>query len=315
MAWVTDRVCFAATRMGIEAGCLAVRFLPRTWLFRFSDTVANVGFYFCRGFRSRSTGNIAAAFGEPANSVGVEEIARCSLKNFFRSFLELGMAMESSQAELHGAIPLIGKEHLDAALARGSGVLLLSAHLGNFFLVGSRLAAEGYAVSVLVNPPKDPRLARLMDAYRLQIGQRSIHSRPRLTASKDLHQSMRRNEIVMMIADEYSRRKGIAVQLFGKTVMARRGPATIALRTAAAIVPVCMIRQTDGSLKLVVEPELELDRSGKSQKQIEANMVRITQWLERTVRAYPDQWNWMNIRWSSRREIEAAAQEPVHQAI
>jgi lauroyl/myristoyl acyltransferase len=47
----------------------------------------------------------------------------------------------------------------------------------------------------------------------------------------------------------------------------------------------------------VIEPELDLVRSGKGQGESKENILRMTQWLEKTVRAYPDQWNWMNIRW------------------
>jgi lauroyl/myristoyl acyltransferase len=58
-------------------------------------------------------------------------------------------------------------------------------------------------------------------------------------------------------------------------------------------------------LQLVIEPELELERAGKGKAEIQENTLRLTQWLERTVRRYPDEWNWMNIRWSdASRELE-----------
>ena len=57
-----------------------------------------------------------------------------------------------------------------------------------------------------------------------------------------------------------------------------------------------MIRQPDDTLKLIIEPELELDRSGKSKAEVQENTLRMTQWLEQTIGKYPDQWNWMNIR-------------------
>ena len=47
---------------------------------------------------------------------------------------------------------------------------------------------------------------------------------------------------------------------------------------------------------VVIEPELELERSMRDKTKIRENTIRLTQWLERTVRAYPEQWNWMNIR-------------------
>jgi lauroyl/myristoyl acyltransferase len=114
---------------------------------------------------------------------------------------------------------------------------------------------------------------------------------------KQLNEVLRRNEIAVIIADEYRRGNGIEVPLFGGTVLARRGPASLALRTGAAVVPANIIRQPDDSLKMIIEPELELDRSAKSKSEIKENTIRITEWLERTVRKYPDQWNWMNLRW------------------
>jgi KDO2-lipid IV(A) lauroyltransferase len=119
-----------------------------------------------------------------------------------------------------------------------------------------------------------------------------------------------------MISDEYRSGQGVEAPLFGRTVIARRGPATLALRTGAAIVPAYMIRQRDGSLELIIEPELKLDRSGKGAVQIRENVIRMTEWLERTVRTYPDQWNWMNIRsWTIHGTGETTVHDAVHQAM
>jgi KDO2-lipid IV(A) lauroyltransferase len=68
------------------------------------------------------------------------------------------------------------------------------------------------------------------------------------------------------------------------------------MRTGAAVVPASLVRQNDDSLRLVIEPELELVRQEHGSAAIRENTIRITRWLERTVRAHPDQWNWMNIR-------------------
>jgi KDO2-lipid IV(A) lauroyltransferase len=213
-------------------------------------------------------------------------------------------------------IALVGRHNLDAALSKGRGVLLLSAHLGNFFLVGSRLTLEGYASFVLINQPRDGRFAELMDDYRLRARQPTIHARPRRQALRELHDRLRQNKVVVVIADEFRRGKGIEVPLFGRTVIARRGPVTLALRTGAAIIPAFLIRQGDDSLKLIIEPELELDRSGKGSAQISENTGRMTQWLERTVRTYPDQWNWMNIRhWESERPASADRTAQLRRAV
>ena len=236
----------------------------------------------------------------------VADTAQRSLRNFYRDCVEIAITLYTTDHELRTAVPMVGREHLDTALNKGKGVLILSAHLGNFFLLGTRLAIDGYPVHVLVNQPRDGRFAELMDRYRLKIKQRTIHARPRPGALKRLHEVLRANEVAVVISDEYRRGNGIAVSLFGRTVTARRGPATLALRTDAAVVPASVIRQPDDSLKLVIEPELELDRSGKSKAEVRENTIRMTRWIERTVLRYPDQWNWMNIHWS-----EAPATDPL----
>ena len=269
--------------------------------------LASIGFVLLRSFRVRSMENVRGALGNNIDGATAREIARRSLRNFFRAFVEVAVALESSSAELRSEISISGREHLDAALAKGKGVIVLSAHFGNFFLLGTRLAIEGYVIHVLVNQPRDRKFARLMDHYRWRVQQRTIHARPRREALTQLSLVLRRNELALVIADEYRKGNGVPVPLFGRTVQARRGPATLALRTGAAIVPICLVRQSDDSLKLTVEPELELVRSGDTKTTIRENTRRLTQWLERKVAKHPDQWNWMNIRWSENQESSLIA--------
>jgi KDO2-lipid IV(A) lauroyltransferase len=241
--------------------------------------------------------NLQVAFGDRLQPGECRRIVHQSLRNFFRACMETGIALDAGSDELRRTIPISGREHLEGAIAKGRGVILLSAHFGNFFLIGTRLALDGYPIHVLVNQPEDSEFAKLMDEYRLQVRQQTIHARPRREALRTLQQVLRRNELAILIADEYRKGNGIRVPLFGRIVLARRGPATLAVRTGAAIVPISMLRQPDDSLRLVIEPELELVRSGNGRASIRENTSRMTRWLERTVRAHPDQWNWMNIRW------------------
>ncbi len=283
--------------VGFNAGCLAARIFPRHWLYRFADTLADIGFYLFRGFRTRSIRNVGFALGGKLTGVQIEEIVRKSLQNFFRDFVEIAIALVIPSEELRSEIPIEGCENLDAALLKRQGVIVLGAHLGNFFLTGTRLAIENYPTHVLVNQPRNGRFARFMDEYRLKVRQQTIHARPRREALRELGQVLRRNQLAVVIADEYRRNNGIHVPFFGRTVLARRGPATLALRTDAAVVPVYLIRDESRSLKMIVEPELELIRTDRDKAAIRENTLRMTQWLERTVRAYPEQWNWMNIHW------------------
>jgi lauroyl/myristoyl acyltransferase len=304
----SERAAHVGAWVGLKAGCLTVRIFPRTWLYRFADTLARIAYHLFRGFRTRSTRNVDFALGEKLTEVQVEEIVRKSLQNFFRDFVEIAIALVIPADELRSEILIEGRENLDTALAKGRGVIVLSAHLGNFFLAGTRLAIENYPTYVLINQPRDRQFARFMDDYRLKVQQKTIHARPRREALRELSQVLRRNELAVVIADEYRGSNGIHAPFFGHTVLARRGPATLALRTGAAVVPVYLVHQGQ-DLKMIIEPELDLIRTARDKAAIGENTLRMTQWLERTVRAYPEQWNWMNIHWQEDENHTSVAKE------
>lgn len=283
--------------LAIRLGLVLIKLFPRRFFFALARSAADLGYYLFYRFRSRSIRNLSLALGTELAAAQIAAAVHRSLRGFFRAFVEVGLATGAPPEKIRREIPLCGREHLEAALARGKGAIALSAHLGNFFLVGTRLSAEGFSISILVNQPADGYFGRFMDRCRARLGQRTIHARPRRLAFRNLVETLRRNETAIVIADEYRSGAGVFVPFFGRTVVARRGPATLALRTGAALVPVCLVRGADGELRLVIEPEIEVSRTGDIKADMRENTRRIAQWVEKTVRAYPDQWNWMSVRW------------------
>jgi KDO2-lipid IV(A) lauroyltransferase len=282
----------------MRVAILVIQVFPRSVIFSATEWLAFIGFYLFRGFRLRSTRNMQLALGDKFSQTDIQRMVQTSLRNFFYSFAEIPISLASRPEQLRRDIAFAGREHLDAALAKGNGVILLSAHLGNFFLLGTRLALSGYRTHVLVNQPRHGRFAQLMDEYRSKVLQNTIHARPRREALRYLVQVLRRNELAVIIADEYRRgNHGIRAPFFGRAVLARRGPVTLALRTGAAVVPALLVRGADNRLTLIVEPELELIRTGRDKTVIVENTAHITRWVERIVGLYPDQWNWITLNW------------------
>jgi KDO2-lipid IV(A) lauroyltransferase len=292
-----ETLAYIGASIGLAGGRAAVRLLPRRWLLAFFRGIADLGFHLAHGFRTRSIRNLSLAFGDRFTAREIADLARSSLRNFSRDFLEMGFALDSAPDRVRAEIPVHGLEHLKTALAKGKGAIALSAHLGNFFLLGTRLAAEGYPTYVLINQARAGKLPELIVSYRNRTNQKTIHAQPHDEAFRELVQVLKRNELAIVIADEFRNGDGIRVPFFGRSVIARRGPATLALRTGAAVVPACLVRDPAGDLKLVIEPEIELSRTGKVKADVTENTLKITQWLEKTLRAYPDQWNWMTIHW------------------
>ena len=296
MSRVRATLAFIALLTGIWSGRLLVRLTPRRFLLRLFEALADLTYRLFRGYRERSARNVETALAKlrPGGSAAV---VRGSLRSFFRSFAELGLAVESDLPAIRAEIPAAGLEHLHAALGKKQGVIVLSAHLGNFLMLGTRLAAEGLRVHVLINHPRGGPVGDLADRYREKVGQRTIHSRPRKEAFRELAEVLRQNGVAVVIADEFRAGSGVEVSFFGRTVIARRGPATLALRTGAVVVPAALLHGEDGRLRLEVEPEIDLCRTGDVKADVAENTRRMTRWLEKTVAAHPDQWNWVGVRW------------------
>jgi KDO2-lipid IV(A) lauroyltransferase len=181
-------------------------------------------------------------------------------------------------------------------------------------MIGIRLAAAGYAYSALIKQPRDRRFARLWDDYRNTVGVATISAKPRREAVRGILKALRGNRIVLVIADEF-KSGGVPVEFFGVRSPAPRGPATLALRTGAATVPMFMVRDANDRLTLYIEPEIELVKTGDREQDIAANTELFTRHLEAMIRRYPDQWNWIGFqrtgpRLRSRRRISRIVQKP-----
>ena len=315
MRGLYDRLFFGIIYLAIRVGLWIVRHGPRRLVYLFSDALADLSYYLCQRLRKRSIRNIRVALGDQLDVRAASRMVQKSMRNFFRGIVEIGHALSATPEELQREIPVVGREHMEKARAKGKGVIAISAHLGNFFLVGAELAMKGYPTYILVNLPRNGGIRDLLVQFGLQTGQRAIHARPRRKASSELLRVLRQNKLAVIIADEHGAKRGIRVQFFGRTVMARRGPATLALRSGAALVPVYLIRGQNSTLTLIVEPEIELQRSGDVSADIRENTLRITQWLERVIRAYPDQWNWMGVRWQEGSGGVAAGKESCNERV
>jgi KDO2-lipid IV(A) lauroyltransferase len=184
---------------------------------------------------------------------------------------------------------------LKQALEKGKGVIALSAHLGNFTLIGSRLAASGYRFNVLVKQPRDERFARLIDHYRALVGIRTISAKPRRKAVREILTALRANEIVLLIADEF-KSGGVEVEFLGRRAHAPRGPITLALRTGAAVVPMFVTRDQHDCLTLRISAEINRIRTGDLSEEVAANTALFSRLLEDMVRRYPDQWTWLGFQ-------------------
>lgn len=252
-------------------------------------------------YRIRMEENIAVALSDRlATPAQRKALAWSAWKSLTRSVLETAAVLNYPRDRIIQMVQLRGEEHLREALSHGKGVLALSAHLGGFSLIGARLAAQGYAFSVVVKHPSDEQFARLITRYRAQIGIQTISAKPRREAVRAILKALRENRIVLIIADEF-KSGDVMVDFMGQCLPAPRGPATLALRTGAVTLPMFAARQLDDSMVLTIGAPLAPVQMADLEQSIEATTGFYTRHLEDAIRRYPEQWNWLGFPRSSRR--------------
>ena len=267
--------------------------IPYRLLAFFTSFCASVAFGLLWRYRRRMLENISMALGtEITRPAERKALIRRAWQNFARGVLDTCAVMHFSKEKIRSTIALEGEEHLKSALAKGKGVLALSAHLGGFTLIGARLAASGYPFSSVVKQPGEEQFARYLDDLRAQIGIQTISAKPRKDAVRGILKALRQNRVVLVIADEF-KSGGVMVDFMGQISPAPRGPATLALRTGAVTLPMFATRGTDGSFRLSIGPEIEPVQLDELEKSVVATTALFTRHLEAAIRRYPEQWNWL----------------------
>jgi KDO2-lipid IV(A) lauroyltransferase len=276
-----------------------LRWVPLKGVVFFSKIVGILTFYLYKKYRERVIGNLFLAFGNEKDSKEIRRLAKEIFYHFTLTPLEtLYLAANGIPFDRFLLkIKIAGKEHLDAALARGKGVIALGAHLGSFTLLGTRLAVEGYPFNLIVNVGRFRKLWGRLAYYQGIVGQQTIPLKPASASIKKSLNCLHRNEILYIVADEQQRRGGLPVPFFGQIAYTPLGPAIFSLKTGAPILPMFVLRDDELNRTLVIKSPLPFERTKDEKKDIERLTNQFTKAIEETVRQYPSQWAWLNRRW------------------
>ncbi len=272
-------------------GCLPASARPYM-----AGITARVSYLLLWRYRKRMHCTLERTMGEELPTDAARRtVVRGAWRNFTHAFVETFATLYMTRDELCSRIEIKGEERLREALARRKGVIALSAHFGNFIIIGPRLVAQGYDFSAVVKLPQDRRFAALQNEYCARAGINTIPARPRRQSVMQTIRALRRNEIVLLIPDEF-KTTGVEVLFLGRRVPAPKGPITIAQRTGAAVLPVFMVRDEQDRLTLHVEPEIEFVQTDDREADLRTNARLFVQEIEKMVRRHPDQWSWMGFR-------------------
>ena len=241
--------------------------------------------------------NLRLAFGGEKSEGELKEIARACYRHLGRCLMEFIRLSAMTAEDIKELAELRGLENLRGAIERGRGAILLTGHLGNWEVAGSRVAVEGYPLSVIARAQRDNEITQYVRQTREAMGMRVLH---REVAVRGALRALRNNELVGILLDQNAGDEGVFVDFFGRLASTAPGAAAFALTTGAEVLPTYGWRNADGKHTVVIEGAVPLVQTGDRNRDILENTARYTKIIEEKVQAHPEQWFWLHKRWKAR---------------
>ncbi len=242
--------------------------------------------------------NIERGLGRDLPPAEVRRLGRRSFQHLGMNLVEACRYFLRPTEVMLSRVHVQGVEHLRHAAAEGRGILILTAHYGNWELLAAAHGLTGLPLSVVVRPLDDPILDEIADRFRRRSGAELIVKH---RAVREIMQALRRGRMVGILLDQNATRaEGVFVPFFGVPASTSKGLALLALRTGDPVVPVFLRREPDGRHCMDVRPPLPAPADGD----VRSYTAAFNEAIEAAIRRAPEQWLWMHARWRTRpREV------------
>ncbi len=276
---------FVLGKFSFRSGASLGKFIGAIWFF-LDKTRKNI-----------AIDNLSRAYGPEKSKNEILQLARRVFDNLGRMLFEYAWFYSSGSKHDSGIFSVKGFNHLEAAHAKKKGVLLLSAHLGNWEFGTALAPLTGMPITVVYQKIKFKPLDLLIKNNRKKLG---ITLLPLHNAFAGVDSALKRGDLIGLLMDQNTRhKKGIFIDFFGRKTSANPGLAKLALQTGAPVIPAFAYRE-NGKYIFEIQPELPLIKTGDEKTDILLNTQQQNTVIEKIVRRHPDQWFWIHKRWKTR---------------
>lgn len=210
----------------------------------------------------------------------------------YQFFRVVSMTPEAIDKMVEG----VGLENVDNALAGGKGCIVITAHFGNWEMLGRKLVRHGCAVNVIARDSDDPGMTGIATKVRESGGYGVFDKdQPIIGAFRKL----KNNEVLGILPDQNDY-DGIEVEFFGRTALTAVGPAVLSLKSGAPIVPAFCEKIGDDKYRLTAYPGITYTPTGEQETDVKNLTQLVMHALEDGIRLNPSQWLWLHDRWKTK---------------
>lgn len=240
--------------------------------------------------------NLERVWGGRRGEVTTQRAVAAAFESYGRYWLELFRLPSHPDRMLEGW-SIEGFEHVEAGIAGGRGTVVALPHLGGWETAGLWVTLQGHGLSVVVEKVEPPELFEWFTDVRESLGMHVIPLDPDV-ATRAL-KALADNSVLCLLCDRDLTGDGVEVEFFGETTTLPGGPALLALRTGAPLLPTAVYFAPRGGHHAVVRPPLDATRHGKLRDDVADLTQRLAHELEELIGEAPEQWHLMQPNWPS----------------
>jgi len=297
---------YTALRLRLPAGSSYLAYRTGAWLARaaprwVAETVASRSgrpvAAVLRGRRATATRHLRRVHGPHMGEAELAEQVRLAFASYARYWAESFRLAGTSAAELDAGMSTEGIGHIDRARAAGRGVIVALPHLGGWDAGGAWFTSVGYPMTVVVEAVEPPQLFEWFCAERRARGLEVLALGP--DVGVQVLRRLKDNGVVALVCDRDITGGGVAVEFLGERTTLPSGPAALALRTGAALLPTAVYFDGRRGHRAVVRPALATTRQGRFGDDVARLTQLLADELEGLIRRAPDQWHLFQPNWPS----------------
>ena len=288
---VARAIASVTSRLWFPAALSTSRNLPRPLMHRGGRALAAVYYRLRPKYLRAARRNLAVILGEPEDSPRVRALAFEMVASHFRAWVDfLHFATRPPEEAARLVEGVVGYSRIVQARLAGQGVLLLTAHLGNWEVGGLMLARVNQPIHVVLVPDIFPGVERERRRLHERLGVAEIRVDRSFVPTLSVLRVLGENGIVAMQGDRDFDNTGIAIPFFGREAYFPRGPLRVAMASGAVVLPAFIVGLPDGRYRAIVEEPLAVVSEGDRDAALRTNLAAYVALLERYVRAFPEQW-------------------------
>lgn len=275
---------------------LPLAVIPYKISLKVGSILGSLLFFLWRSRRNIAIENLKAAISR--NSIitdsDPELIIRQNFRNLGKYLVEIVKIHYGFSDHILKNAEIKGVENFEKAREKGTGIIFITGHCGNWELGGIVLSLRLIKINSVARPQNNPYLNRIIERTREKYGNKVIYKKGAL---KKILSSLKRNEVVGIVMDQHVvRSEGVIIDFLGKEAYTMKMPALIARKTGTPVLPL-FIRMIKGGHRIEIGKEIELDRSADTDEDVLNDTIRFTGYIEEYIKQNLTEWLWMHRRW------------------